>query len=304
MSPCLRRRGKREPFLATAILVAFQLRLASAAHFYESGSDVVVLKTKDDFRKKISNSSFLWFLQLYREGCGFCKLLEPEYERVAAELKHIVHFASLDVERFPQLSGAVTKKYGFSVEGVPTVRMILPGKLQTEDYRGERTAKAMKAAAYQAMPSFVDVATPAGLDAWLSRGAADARSAVLFSAKGSVPPLFKAVSSAYRGHIRFAQVTIADLSTASGAAAALAKRFELSQLPTLVVLKRDADDFEAEKWVAEKFGERAFASLTFGAKEKPSFRRVEGWLMGYGRAARTTLAKGARARRRKGDAEL
>lgn len=215
--------------------------------------------------------------------------MEPEFDKAAADLKHIVHFAAIDVERAPQLSNAVMQKYNFKIEGVPTMRFVSPGSLVTEEYRGERTAKALKAAAYKSMPSFVDIVTAAGLDAWVEKEVAASRKALLFSEKGAVPALFKAISSAYRGYINFAQVTIVSLGMQPGKA--LAERFELSQLPSLVVLRRSADDFEDEKWQAEKFGSRNFAALSFGTHDKPSFRKLEAWLMGYSRVPRTAPAK-------------
>eukprot|EP00927_Polykrikos_kofoidii_P046119 TRINITY_DN40312_c0_g1_i1.p1 TRINITY_DN40312_c0_g1~~TRINITY_DN40312_c0_g1_i1.p1 ORF type:complete len:322 (+),score=54.45 TRINITY_DN40312_c0_g1_i1:60-968(+) len=285
-----------------SVWVLAQWPQAAGSNFYEKGSDVVPLKTKADFRKHVSNSSFLWVLQLYREGCGFCKLLEAEYERAATDLKHIVYFGAIDVERHPQLSAAVTKKYGFSVEGVPTVRLVSPGSLTTQDYRGERKAKDLKSACYREMPSFVEAVQPAALEKWLKKGGDTSRRAVLFSTKTTVTPLLKAISSAYRGRIDFAQVALPDLAGAVGKA--WADRFKLTRLPALVVLQRSADDHEGAKWVAEKFGDRGFASLTWADGEKPSFRKMEGWLMGYGRVARTSPPRPRARSRQKPGGEL
>lgn len=272
------------------LLFGFAARLSSAyPNFYESGSDVVALKTTKDFKDRVSNSSFLWVLELYREGCGFCALLHPEYDKAASDLKHLVYFGAVDVEHHRGLASAVQKKYNFQVSGVPTIKVLTPGG-GIEDFPGERNAKALKAAAYKAMPSFVDVVGFSKLDGWLAKGGSDVRKAVLFSAKATVTPLFKALSSAFRGRIAFAQVAT-DLK---GSGADLAKRFGLEQLPALVALRRDEDDLESRKWVAEKFGDERYATLSWADGEKPSFRQVEGWLMGYGRAARKTPHKDAR----------
>jgi len=229
-------------------------------------------------------------------------LLEPEFDRAAADLKHIVHFGAIDVERVPKLSQAVMKKYSFSIEGVPSMRVVSPGSLTAIEYRGERTAKAIKAFCYQNMPNHVEMVSSGSLDKWLERGTSTARRAVLFSSKGTVPPLFKGISSAFLGYIKFAQVTIADLAKAPGSS--LAERFELGQLPTLVVLRRSADDFEDARWLADKFGERSFASISFGPNEKPSFRKIEAWIMGYGRAPRTSPARRSQGRKKAAASEL
>mmetsp|Transcript_104862 Transcript_104862/g.326989 ORF Transcript_104862/g.326989 Transcript_104862/m.326989 type:complete len:196 (-) Transcript_104862:225-812(-) len=194
------------------------------------------------------------------------------------------------------------KKYGFSIEGVPTMRFVSPGSHTTQEYKGERTAKAIKVAVYKAMPSFVKLVSAQGLDRWIEDGSSrSSRLAVLFSAKGDVPPLFKGISSAYRGYIDFAQVTIADLARAPGKP--LAQRFELLRLPTLVVLRRSADYLEDAKWLADKFSGRDFAALSFGASETPSFRKLEAWLMGYGRSPRASPS-GTRKRRKAAATEL
>lgn len=275
---------------SVVLLYASVLRISSAyPNFYESGSDTVALKTTKDFKEKVSNSSFLWVLQLYRESCGFCALLNPEYDKAASDLKHLVYFGAVDVEHHRNLASAVQKKYNFQVSGVPTIKLLSPGG-GIEDFPGERNAKALKAAAYKAMPSFVDVVGIAKLDGWLAKGSSDVRKAVLFSAKGTVTPLFKGLSSEFRGRIAFAQVAT-DLK---GSGADLALRFGLEQLPALVALRRDEDDLESPKWVAEKFGDKRYATLSWADGEKPSFRQVEGWLMGYGRSVRKTPHKDAR----------
>lgn len=197
----------------------------------------------------------------------------------------MVHFGAIDIERHAQLSQAVTTKYGININGVPSVHMVSPGSLVAREYSGERNARALKSSAFSSMPSHVQQMSEAKLDKWLEKDRATSRKAILFSSKSSVPPLFKAISSEYRGLIDFAQITIADLTASK--AKPLVDRFSLANLPTLVVLKRDADDFEDAKWLESKFGGKHFATLTFGKNEKPSFRKIEGWLMGYGRAPRS-----------------
>lgn len=275
--------------------VVMHLVVPVAAFFYERGSDVVPLRTTKEFKERVSNSSFLWVLQLYREGCGFCKLLEAEFEKVAADMKHIAYFGAIDTERHAQLASKVTQKYAFKVEGVPTVVTLTPGAKVATDYRGERTAKGLKAAAYRAMPSFVTELSASTLEAWLAKpSASESRKALLISEKPAVTPLLKAISSAYRGRVDLAQVTL-DLKASSGKA--FRERFGLERLPALIALKREADELEDARWLEEKFKGADFAALTWGPGEKPSFRGIEGWLMGYGRAPRKTPA---RARRRRG----
>lgn len=210
-------------------------------------------------------------------------LLETEFDKVAKDLKHIVYFAAIDVERHRNLASAVQKKYGFQVTGVPTIKLLTPeGK--AVDYNGERNAKTLGRVAAKSMPSFVAAVSEKNLDAWLEKGSRGIRKAVLLSAKSEVASLFKAISSQYRGSIDFAQVS----TSPNGE---LAKRFKVSSLPTLVVLSREAEDLEDDKWATEKFpGDARF--MTIILDKKTTFRKLEGALMGYSRAPRSEPAPG------------
>lgn len=42
-----------------------------------------------DFAGKIARSDFLWIVELYRTGCGYCAELAPEYEKLAIKLKRV-----------------------------------------------------------------------------------------------------------------------------------------------------------------------------------------------------------------------
>lgn len=213
-------------------------------------------------------------------------LLEPEYDKAAEDLKHMVKFAAIDTERHPNLASAVQKKYGFQVTGVPTIKLVTPGKdigsQSASDYNGERKAKVLGRVATRSMPSFVASVSEKNLDGWLEKGPTGVRKAVLLSAKSEVAPLFKAISSQYRGSIDFAQVSTAP-------AGDVAKRFKVSSLPALAILRREADDLEQQKWLEEKFpGGASFVTIVLD--KKTTFRKLEGSLMGYSRAPRSKAA--------------
>ena len=55
-------------------------------------------------------SSFLWIVAFYREGCGYCVLLEPELARAATELRRLVRFGAVDVERHRSVADAVSRR--------------------------------------------------------------------------------------------------------------------------------------------------------------------------------------------------
>ena len=97
--------------------------------FFERGSEVIKMRTKKDW-KKLEDSNFAWVVAFYRESCGFCALLRPEWDEAAADLKRYVRIAAVDVEDHKtggaQLSSYVTGRYSFQIEGVPTIKTFVP----------------------------------------------------------------------------------------------------------------------------------------------------------------------------------
>ena len=72
--------------------------------FYEFGSNVIKLNDEKQFKREVSESNFLWAVEFYREGCGYCQLLTPVWEKVAEHLKNMVRVAAVDTERSGSLA--------------------------------------------------------------------------------------------------------------------------------------------------------------------------------------------------------
>lgn len=264
--------------------------LALAAGFFERGTDVHALRSTNDFKRWVTNSSYLVMLAFYREGCGYCQLLVDPWEKAASDLKHMVHFCGLDTEKDPKLTQRAAQKYGIEIKGVPTIVAFTPKSKNPIPYNGERTAAAIKAFASSTMPDFVVRLKPEGYEAWADYSTDPTRRIVLFSEKGSPAALLKAISSEFRGRVLFGLAPKASFE-------ALAQRFGVSGYPTLVALRRPADDLEDDSWISGHFGDRQFALLQLSADAKPTFRTLESWLMPFARAPRASRAK-VRARRR------
>ena len=115
------RTGNVVTWLIVALLSSTAPPLVCA--FFESGSDVTTIRNAAEWRDNVSNSSFLWIVAFYREGCGFCVLLEPEFAKAASSLKRLVHFGAVDVERHRKVADAVSRKHGFQISGVPTIKV-------------------------------------------------------------------------------------------------------------------------------------------------------------------------------------
>ena len=110
--------------VARVALLIVLLHEASAA-FYSKGSDVVAISDAAGL-KRLQRSNYLWVLEFYREGCGYCVQAAPEYEKAATSLKRMVGFAAVDVEKNQGIAGQLMQAFGVEVKGVPTIVMLKP----------------------------------------------------------------------------------------------------------------------------------------------------------------------------------
>lgn len=254
---------------------------SASGTFFEYGSDVHGLKNAKDFKARVSNSSFLVMVAFYREGCGFCVLLEKEWDKAATDLKHMVHFAGVDTERARPLTTKAAQKYDIKIEGVPTIVAFTPKASKPMVYDGERKAGAIKKWAASHMPDFITRLTPATYRKWSEKGdAAGARNVVVLSDKPSPASLLKAVASEYRGRVSFGLAPKSEFRD-------LCRKFGVETFPALVALRRPADDFEDEAWVAKHFGGAQHSVMQLGGgAAKPTFRSLDFWVMPLARPAR------------------
>ncbi len=113
--------------LARAVprLVLLVLALHAVAGFYNKGSDVVLI-TDAAGVKRLQRSNYLWVLEFYREGCGYCVQAAPEYEKAATSMKRMVGFAAVDVEKNQAIAGQLMQAFGVEVKGVPTIVILKP----------------------------------------------------------------------------------------------------------------------------------------------------------------------------------
>lgn len=263
--------------------------VGGAAAFFEKGSDVVVFDTPTKWREhNPSNSSFLWIVNFYREGCGFCVLLEPEMNKAASKLRKLVRFGAVDVETHRRLSDALVKKHGFRIEGVPTVMVFSPtAPTSPFPYAGERKAKALIAFAGANQPDFIERVSD---DGWAAPDGG--RGLLLFTEKRAPTGLFKALASRFRNEIAFGAVYCG-----GGANAALLDRYGVTDLPALVVLPSAALDADAKAARALAKLEASGAGFRIPLPPKPSFMKLEFALMPF--AAKRKPAPPEAAEKRK-----
>lgn len=90
--------------LSSFIITNFARNSQKSERFYEYGSNVIKLKDESQFKRDVSQSNFLWAVEFYREGCGYCQLLTPIWEKVAENLKNLVKVSAVDTERSGSLA--------------------------------------------------------------------------------------------------------------------------------------------------------------------------------------------------------
>jgi thioredoxin 2 len=77
----------------------------------------------DDFAQVAEQSSVPVLVDLWATWCGPCRMVSPELERVARELRGRVKLVKVDIDRSPQLARR------FDVQAVPTLLVLHGGKV-------------------------------------------------------------------------------------------------------------------------------------------------------------------------------
>ena len=78
-----------------------------------------------------------WMIKFYAPWCGHCKSMQPEYEKLATELKGEINVAEVDVAKDRAIGSR------FDVKGFPTMLFLSEGKVFK--YKGPRTSEALAA---------------------------------------------------------------------------------------------------------------------------------------------------------------
>ena len=83
----------------------------------------VVTLTDDNFDTEVNASDKPVLVDYWATWCGPCKILSPILEELQGEMND-VEFVKLDVDQFPEISGAN------QVMGVPTVVILKDGEIK------------------------------------------------------------------------------------------------------------------------------------------------------------------------------
>ena len=166
-------------------------------------------------------------LRFYAPWCGHCQKLAPAYEKAAKSLKGLAKIASVNCDE--ALNKPLCER--FQIQGFPTLKIVRPskkaGRPTVEDYQGARSAKAIVDAVVEKIPNHVKRVTDNSLQSWLDEKNGTAK-VILFTEKGTVSALLRALAIDYLGVINVGQVR-------SKEAAAVAA-FGVDKFPSLVLL--------------------------------------------------------------------
>lgn len=245
---------------------------------------------------KLEKSNFAWVVAFYREGCGFCALLRPEFDEAATELKRYARIGAIDVERSRDLASYVQQRYGFQVEGVPTIKTFVPrqhggGKSEgdkkplIDTYNGERKAKQIIDAARSIMPSFMLSQKQMRDLGALEPGPL----AVFFTSKTSTPALTKALSSKFRGRLRIGQMRTGAMA---GRGNDWAEKCGVESPGACILYIGDSEEDTTVE------GKRA-VHVVSGYGRKLSILSLENWLMDYVPKSKGGIGKAERTMKKK-----
>ncbi|KAK3666304.1 hypothetical protein LTR22_002968 [Elasticomyces elasticus] len=195
---------------------------------------VVLGEDGRSYRELIEKSNHTTILEFYAPWCGHCKNLAPAFEKAAKSLSGLAKVAAVncDEESNKQFCGSV------GVQGFPTLKIVKPGKKAgkpvVEDYQGARTAKAIVDAVVEKIPNHVRRLKDADYEKWLDEGGSERPKAILFSVKGMVSALLKAIAVDFLGVIDVAQIRDKEKEAI--------EVFNIEKFPTLVLLPGDGKD--------------------------------------------------------------
>lgn len=216
-----------QSLLTTALLLPSTL----AAGLYTKSSPVLQV-TSTNFDSLINRSNHTSIIEFYAPWCGHCQNLKPAYEKAAKSLSGLAKVAAVncDEESNKPLCGQM------GVQGFPTLKIARPGKKSgrpaVEDYQGARSAKAIVDAVKDKIPNHVARLKDGDYQAWLDKS--DGPKAVLFTDKGVVSALMKALAIDFLGAIDVAQIRDKEKQAV--------EVFGVEKFPTLVLVPGEGKD--------------------------------------------------------------
>ncbi|KAJ3313006.1 protein disulfide isomerase (PDI) protein [Boothiomyces sp. JEL0838] len=168
--------------------------------------------------------------------CGHCNAMKPDYYQAAAKLKGLVKLVNVDCD--DKANQQLCGQYG--VQGFPTLKIFPAGaKGMPQDYRGERTAKAIMDTVLPMIPNkhVAKIGQRHKKAVTLEEFKASndkVDKVVLVTDKKTTPPLFKALSIEYLDRLAFGEVKSSN--------AELVAELGVETFPAILVFPKDGSN--------------------------------------------------------------
>eukprot|EP01084_Bolivina_argentea_P215041 365044_1 len=201
----------------------FLLLTITHADFYPKASGVINVDVSNFDQVVAANEDEVVMVEFYAPWCGHCKQLQPEYVRLAKQLKNVVKIVAMDAS--DDKNRAIASKYG--VQGFPTLKVHV-GTGAAIDYQQARDARTMKSFLLSKLPSHVTRLTKDKLDSFLTKHS-DKPKAIIFSKQGTISPTVKRFSALMKNFMKFGSPKKSDVKD-------IAKKYGLSTKDGSVVI--------------------------------------------------------------------
>jgi protein disulfide-isomerase A6 len=212
--------------------VAASLLLCGAdASLYTKSSPVLQVEGRS-YDSLITQSNHTSIVEFYAPWCGHCKNLQPAYEKAAKSLAGLAKVAAVncDEEANKPLCGRM------GVQGFPTLKIVRPGKKpgkpSVEDYNGARSAKGIVDAVIDKIPNHVKRLKDSDYEEWTA--AEGNPKAILFTDKGTVSALLRAVAIDFLGGLDVGQIRNKETKAVEA--------YEVTTFPTLILLPKNGKE--------------------------------------------------------------
>ncbi|KAK3067513.1 hypothetical protein LTR53_015579 [Teratosphaeriaceae sp. CCFEE 6253] len=222
-------------------------------------SSLVLPIDATSYRSLIEKSNHTTLLEFYAPWCGHCKNLAPALEKTARSLAGLAKVAAVNCDE--ESNKAFCGQMG--IQGFPTLKLVRPGKKPgrptVEAYEGARTAKGMVDAVIDKIPNHVKRLKDDDYQAWLE--ASGGPKVILFTEKGTVSALLKALAVDFLGALDVAQIRSKE-AQAVGV-------FGVEAFPTLVLLPGEGQDPVVYQGEMKREGMLAFLSRAASPNPEP-----------------------------------
>lgn len=213
-------------------------------------SSNVVALTARNWRREVEDYPHAVFVNICREGWGYCQQLTPEWERLAKAVKGTAKVAYWDTQQ-----GGQTPALLGEVKGTPTIRLYKPKKKQqpgshkkktVSEYQYERKAKDMKSFVDREMPTFIESVAHGQAD--LTKFEEKAKKnglprAMLFTSKPNTSPIAKFLSTEFRRRMLIAEIKPTTKNKD------IIDKYKITEFPALVVIHPASEAGEEEIFV-------------------------------------------------------